>query len=129
MAETVPPVAEKKKTAKIADEKVDSLRVSASKTQTKGKSNFTQFNLYDRLKIFLNEYCRTYEQKNLILELKEQLDSGNPNAEDWLAFAVKRLTTDHARELAKEILSSHSSSWWFDKKTDWWVNGPENGAP
>jgi putative hydrolase of HD superfamily len=80
------------------------------------------------------ERCRSLEarfskdadQLDLILELKEQLDFGNPNAEDWLAFAVKRLLTDEAKDMAKEILESHSTDWWFDKKTDWWVNGPHN---
>jgi hypothetical protein len=28
--------------------------------------------------------------------------------------------------MAEEILTTHSTDWWFDKKTDWWVNGPEN---
>jgi putative hydrolase of HD superfamily len=80
------------------------------------------------------ETCRSLEarfskdadQLDLILELKEQLDFGNPNAKDWLAFAVKRLLTDEAKDMAKEILESHSTDWWFDKKTDWWVNGPQN---
>lgn len=66
------------------------------------------------------------DQLDLILELKEQLDSGNSNAREWLAYAVQRLQTESAQRLAHEILSSHSSDWWFDKKTDWWVNGPEN---
>ncbi|MDY6973930.1 MAG: HD domain-containing protein [Thermodesulfobacteriota bacterium] len=63
------------------------------------------------------------DQLDLILELKEQLDSGNPNARDWLSFAVKRLSTKNAKDMAKEILATNSSDWWFDKETDWWVNG------
>jgi len=66
------------------------------------------------------------DQLDLILELKAQLDLGNPNAVDWLSFAVKRLVTAGAKEMAEEILSAHSDDWWFDKKTDWWVNGPDN---
>lgn len=66
------------------------------------------------------------DQLDLILELKENLDLGNPNAKDWLHFAVKRLITDSAKKIAQEILTTHSTQWWFDKKTDWWVNGPEN---
>jgi putative hydrolase of HD superfamily len=66
------------------------------------------------------------DQIDLILELKEQLDIGNANARDWLEYAVKRLCTDGARALAREILDTRFSDWWFDKKTDWWVNGPEN---
>ena len=66
------------------------------------------------------------DQLDLILELKEQLDLGNPNAQDWLSFAFRRLHTDGAKKMAEEILTTHSTDWWFDKKTDWWVNGPGN---
>jgi putative hydrolase of HD superfamily len=66
------------------------------------------------------------DQLDLILELKEQQDFGNPNTKDWLSFAVKRLLTENAKRMAKEILTTTSTNWWFDKKTDWWVNGPAN---
>ena len=66
------------------------------------------------------------DQLDLILELKGQLDSGNPNAKEWLSFAVRRLVTETGKKLAREILATHSAEWWFDKKADWWVNGPEN---
>jgi|GEM_PF-306167 len=48
-----------------SEEKVASLSAPASKSQTAGKAGFTRFNLSARLKAFLNEYCRTYEQKDL----------------------------------------------------------------
>jgi putative hydrolase of HD superfamily len=66
------------------------------------------------------------DQLDLIMELKQQMEQGNPNAKDWLSFAVKRLLTENARKMAQEILNTHSTEWWFDKKTDWWINGPEN---
>lgn len=66
------------------------------------------------------------DQIDLILELKEQLDLGNPNAAEWIRFATKRLFTENAKKMAREILKTHSAEWWFDKETDWWVNGPEN---
>ena len=47
------------------EEKVVSLSVPASKSQTAGKVGFVHYNLHERLKAFLNEYCRTYEQKDL----------------------------------------------------------------
>lgn len=34
------------------------------------------------------------DQLDLILELKEQHDLGNPHAEAWLSFAPKRLMTE-----------------------------------
>lgn len=81
----------------------------------------------------LKEYndCSTLEsmlakdadQIDLILELKAQLDCGNPNARDWLSFALERLSTKAGREMAASILETHSADWWFTKDTDWWVNG------
>lgn len=66
------------------------------------------------------------DQLDLIMELKEQMDLGNPHAKDWLVYAVRRLVTDQAKQLAEEILETDSTDWWFEKKTDWWVNGPKN---
>jgi len=65
------------------------------------------------------------DQLDLILELKEQLDLGNLQAKEWLSFAVKRLLTESGRKVAQEILASERDSWWFDKKTDWWINGSQ----
>lgn len=84
---------------------------------------FQEFNGCDTLEARL---AKDADQLDLILELKEQLDSGNPNAKDWLSYAVKRIITDGAKQMAQEILTTNSSDWWFDKKTDWWVNGPDN---
>ena len=69
--------------------------------------------------------ARDADQLDLILELKEHLDIGNAYAKDWLTFAVKRLQTREARDMAEQILNTDWTSWWFDKKTDWWINGPE----
>jgi putative hydrolases of HD superfamily len=74
-----------------------------------------------------SQLARDADQLDLILELKERLDCGNPNAKDWIDFAVQRLATENARKIAGEILESDSSGWWFDKNTDWWINGAKNG--
>lgn len=69
--------------------------------------------------------ARDADQIDLILELKGQLDLGNKYAEEWLSYAVKRLITDAAKEMAHNILATDSTEWWFDKDADW-VNGPSN---
>jgi putative hydrolase of HD superfamily len=84
---------------------------------------FQEFNGCDTLEARL---AKDADQLDLILELKGHLDSGNPNAKDWLSYAVKRIITDGAKQMAQEILTTNSSDWWFDKKTDWWVNGPDD---
>ena len=81
-----------------------------------------EFNVADTLEARLSKDA---DQLDLILELKEQSDLGNPHARDWLSFAVKRLLTESGKKLAEEILASEHDSWWFDKKTAWWVNGSQ----
>lgn len=65
--------------------------------------------------------ARDCDQLETILFLKEQKDLGNPQADDWLPFALKRLSEPIAKELAESILNTHSSTWWFGNKDDWWV--------
>ncbi|HDR15993.1 MAG TPA: HD domain-containing protein [Desulfobacteraceae bacterium] len=81
---------------------------------------FKEFNGCDTLEARL---AKDADQLDLILELKAQLDSGNPNASDWLTYAVQRLSSEAGKAMAEVILSTHSTDWWFDKETDWWVNG------
>ena len=69
---------------------------------------------------------RDADQLDLILSLKEQQDLGNTYATEWLHYALKRLQTGSARRMAQEILETDSTEWWFEKKTEWWVNGPQN---
>ena len=69
---------------------------------------------------------RDADQLDLILSLKEQQDFGNPYAREWIHYALKRLQSEAARSMAQEILETDSTEWWFEKKTEWWVNGPQN---
>ena len=63
------------------------------------------------------------DQLEMILALKEYKDIGNRYAEEWLSFSLKRLRTETAKELAKVILETDSSLWWFSDKGDWWITG------
>lgn len=71
--------------------------------------------------------ARDADQLDLILSLKEQQDLGNRYAKDWIDYAVKRLQTDCARAMARQILDTDSTDWWFEKNDALWVNGPGNG--
>lgn len=53
------------------------------------------------------------DQLELILMLKENKDLGNAYADEWLAFAIKRLRTERAQDLARAVLETDSTSWWF----------------
>ncbi|MBU0514441.1 MAG: HD domain-containing protein [Proteobacteria bacterium] len=63
------------------------------------------------------------DQLDLICELKRAQDLKNPYAEAWLHYALQRLSTDVGRQVAEAILAADHTDWWFEKKTDWWVNG------
>src|SRR4030066_1178668 len=65
------------------------------------------------------------DQLELILALKEHKDLGNKYADEWLEYALKRFKTDTPRELAKTILDTDSSLWWFSDKSNWWITGKE----
>ena len=62
-----------------------------------------------------------------MLNLKEQADLGNRYADKWLAAAVKRIRTPQGQELAKTIMETDHTDWWFlgpDKS--WWEK--KNGS-
>ena len=67
--------------------------------------------------------ARDADQLEMILALKEYKDLGNKYADEWLEFSLRRLVTDSAKQLAKTILETDSSLWWFSDKGDWWVRG------
>lgn len=62
----------------------------------------------------------------LLLQLKEQKDLGNPYADDWINFTLQRISTEEAKKLAESILETDSAGWWFDKKSDWWINAKKD---
>lgn len=64
------------------------------------------------------------DQIEMILQLKELGDLGNRYARDWISTAVKRLKTEDGKRLARSILNTDFSAWWFKEKDDeWWVTG------
>lgn len=60
-----------------------------------------------------------------ILALKEEIDTGNTRALEWIKPAIKRLHTENAKKIADIVMKTDSNDWWFDKKSQkskWWVN-------
>ena len=69
------------------------------------------------------EAANDADQIEMILQLKELGDLGNRYARDWITSAVKRLRTDDGKRLARSILNTDFSAWWFKEKDDeWWVS-------
>jgi putative hydrolase of HD superfamily len=67
------------------------------------------------------------DQIELILELKEQLDLGNPYASKWLKFAMKRVHTGVGRRLAEAVLETDHTAWWFEGHDHWWTRNQDEG--
>lgn len=57
------------------------------------------------------------DQLDLLLNLKRELDLGNPQAAEWMDSVADRLLTPVARELAPVIRSRAHTAWWFAKAT------------
>ena len=85
------------------------------------------------IKMFIDEFnrketqealaVRDADQIALILQLKEYGDLGNKYAEEWINYAMQRLSTEAGKKLAEKIIQTDASNWWFKEKSDWWVNG------
>lgn len=61
------------------------------------------------------------DQIDLMLNLKEQQDLGNPYAKDWFAAAMQRLRTDAGKHLAARIGETDHTDWWFKgPDASWW---------
>ena len=80
-------------------------------------------NEFNAVESIESKISKDADQLDLILELKEQKDLGNRYADEWLHYAVQRIQTDTGKKMAQEILTTDSTEWWFEKKTDLWVNG------
>ena len=63
------------------------------------------------------------DQIELLLTLKEAEDEGNAKVKSWYEFILPRLKTEVGKQLAEQVLASHSDTWWFgDKDPDWWTH-------
>lgn len=67
------------------------------------------------------ELAQDADQIDLILNLKEQLDLGNPYAAKWLEAAMARLRTPQGKQLAERIRETDHTDWWFKgPDQSWW---------
>jgi putative hydrolases of HD superfamily len=84
------------------------------------KDAIDEFNLKETKEALI---ARDADQIALILQLKECGDLGNKYSEEWISYAVQRLTTENGKKLAERIIKTDSCMWWFKEKGDWWING------
>jgi putative hydrolases of HD superfamily len=86
-------------------------------------ASFKEFNNGESIEARI---AKDADQLDLILELKGQEDLGNRYATEWLHYATKRLSTKNGQKMAREIIKTDSTDWWFEKKTELWVNANQN---
>ncbi len=48
-----------------------------------------------------------------ILALKEEIDTGNTRAVEWVKIGIAKLKTTNAKTLSEAIMSTDSNNWWF----------------
>ncbi|GAB1410979.1 HD domain-containing protein [Desulfovibrionales bacterium] len=69
------------------------------------------------------------DQLDLIANLKEEQDLGNPYAAKWLEHAVLRLKTPIAKECAEAVLAADHTDWWFERPdASWWQKKKTSSA-
>jgi len=71
--------------------------------------------------------ARDADQLDLILTLKEEQDLGNPYAPKWLHHALKRLRTECGSDLARAIVDTDHTDWWFAGVDSGWWSRDNNG--
>lgn len=60
----------------------------------------------------------------LLLTLREIEENGNKQAKDWIKPLLKRLNTDISRKIAREIIKTSPTDWWYaNKKDKYWIIG------
>lgn len=52
------------------------------------------------------------DQIELMLVLKQEIELGNPRAQEWFQNALTRVKTAGAKQIANEILQTPSDDWW-----------------
>ena len=62
------------------------------------------------------------DQIDLLLNLVEERNLGNPYAAKWMEAAMERIGTDQGKELARQIAVSDHTDWWFKgPDAEWWI--------
>lgn len=73
------------------------------------------------------ELAQDADQLDLIANLKEEHDLGNPYASKWMRSALERLRTEYGRQLAQALNETDHTDWWFlGPDPQWWKN--KNGG-
>ncbi len=62
-----------------------------------------------------SQVARDADQLDMLLSLKEQMDTGSDDARIWIPHVKARLRTSEALALADAMLSEHWAAWWMSE--------------
>lgn len=78
-----------------------------------GKDMYDILEEYEKRESKESKLVKDADTLEWILALKEQLDTGNTRAKEWIKIGIERLKTSHGKELASAIMETNSNDWWF----------------
>ncbi len=93
-----------------------------SDSVTFGKHMFASLAEYEERQSRESQLVKDADNLEWILALKEEVDTGNTRALEWIVPATQRLKTPHAKKIAEAIMVTDSNDWWFNKESPWWIN-------
>jgi putative hydrolase of HD superfamily len=71
--------------------------------------------------------ARDADQLDMMLELKRLSAHGWSQADEWLGYAGKRITTEPGKKLGMSVIARGPDDWWFERRDDLWVNPKSPG--
>ncbi len=85
-----------------------------------GKDMFNTLEEYEKRESKEALLVKDADNLEWILSLKEEVDTGNTRAFEWMQRAVERLKTPQGKDLARAITDIDSNNWWFPKNSVVW---------
>ncbi len=73
------------------------------------------YNEYNEAKSLEARLVQDADQIDMLISLREQEDSGNPNASVWIPYVKRRIKTKEALALAESLMKTNWASWWMDE--------------
>lgn len=86
-----------------------------SQNEVLGKTFAAYLTEYNEGETLESMLARDADQIELLLVLKEQIDTGNQRAVKWFEKVEKRVETKIGKEMARMIHSTPSDAWWAEK--------------
>ena len=82
-----------------------------------GQDIFHTLNEYEKRESKEAMIVKDADTLEWILALKEQVDTGNTRALEWMKDGIQRLKTPQGKELSLAIMDTNSNDWWFPENS------------